>query len=885
MPLQAGTRIGGYEIVALLGAGGMGEVYRARDLRLGRDVAIKVLSPQIAADADALQRFEREARALASLNHPNIGAIYGVDGNAAQPALVLELVDGETLADRIARGAVPAGEAIEYARQIADALDVAHEAGIVHRDLKPGNIKITEDGRIKVLDFGLAKAIAAAAGETSDIDPAHSPTVTVHGTRQGVILGTAAYMSPEQARGRRVDKRTDIWAFGCVLFEMLAGKKPFEGETTSDVIAAIIERAPDLNRLPASTPPNVRRVIERCLQKDPKRRARDIGDVAVDLSGAALPVTPPAPTASRLPLAAMAVVAILAAGVAAWRWPDAAARPAAPIELSFGAPPGHTLTATMPSVSPDGKHVAFVARDDQQVSSLWIRALDAPAPRQLEATMGATNRAEWSPDARSLAFFAGGAWKRVSIDGGPAVTITSGVGANVGASWGANDVFVFPGANRSALSKVTAGGGAWQPVTTLDESQENSHRWPLLLPDNRHFLFTARSDRPETLGIKLGALDSNAVRPLVNAASPARYAAPGWLLFVTPDEAVMAQRLNPATWSLEGTPQPITGRVRYNGPSFAASFDASADGRVVAYVPGSLGQAALQLFDRSGRALGRLGPEGRYLSVSLSRDGTAAIVELPDERIGTRDIFVIDTETQALRRLTSHPATDWRGEISPDGSTLAFASDRAGASTVFTTRITGDGGEATLYREPRGGTFPAAWFPDGTRVLVSIDDSRGRPGGIAIVPISGGNVERVIENDEGGLIMPSLSPDGSLIAFTSIATGRPEIYVFSLRTRQRVRVSTDEGSNVIWGRDGRELFFQNTRQELMRAAITAEPLAARPPEKMFEMCASVGRTYSIGMTERGYGVTSDGKFLIICAPADAVPQAINVIVNWQSKLR
>src|SRR5688572_252945 len=351
MPLAPGARIGGYEVVALLGAGGMGEVYRARDARLGRDVAVKIVSPAVAADADGLMRFEREARMLASLNHPNIAAIYGVDDGHGQPALILELVDGETLAERIARGPIPVTEAVAYARQIAEALDAAHEAGVVHRDLKPGNIKITENGTVKVLDFGLAKAMAAAAAPDPAVDPAHSPTVTVHGTKGGVILGTAAYMSPEQARGKPIDKRTDIWAFGCVLYEMLSGRRAFNGETTSDVIAAIIERHPDLGKLPSSVPPHLRRVLERCLAKDPKHRARDIADVRVEMDH----VVPPAAAtrlswwrAAAMSLAAVSILTVL--GATAWRWSVSPPSAPEPIEFTFGPPPGHTLTLTPTTV-------------------------------------------------------------------------------------------------------------------------------------------------------------------------------------------------------------------------------------------------------------------------------------------------------------------------------------------------------------------------------------------------------------------------------------------------------------------------------------------------------------------------------------------------------
>ena len=364
MPLQPGTRIGGYEIVSLLGAGGMGEVYRSRDMRLGRDVAIKIVSPRIAADADAVARFEREARALASLNHPNIAAIYDVIEHGQQPALVLELVEGDTLADRLAARPLSIAETLHVARQLTDALDTAHEAGIVHRDLKPANIKITEAGQVKILDFGLAKAIAVAAGQDPEFDPANTPTITVHGTAQGVILGTAAYMSPEQARGKRIDKRTDIWAFGCVLFEMLAGKRAFDGETTSDVIAAIIERTPDLTRLRKDTPASVRRVIARCLEKDPKRRARDIAEVRVALDDdAPAAKTAPTPQWSAIAIGA-AIVAVAVIGAAVWYGAGRRElRPTAPAETEFVLPiSGITNPADSWGIaSPDGQRLAFVA--------------------------------------------------------------------------------------------------------------------------------------------------------------------------------------------------------------------------------------------------------------------------------------------------------------------------------------------------------------------------------------------------------------------------------------------------------------------------------------------------------------------------------------------
>src|SRR5688572_1061011 len=646
MPLARGVRIGGYEVVALLGAGGMGEVYRARDARLGRDVAIKIVSPAIAADAGGLMRFEREARMLAALNHPNIAAIYGVEDGAGAPALILELVEGETLAERIARGPIPVAEAIAYARQIAEALDTAHEAGIVHRDLKPGNIKITDDGRIKVLDFGLAKAIAAATAPDPAVDLAHSPTITVHGTKGGVILGTAAYMSPEQARGKTIDKRTDIWAFGCVFYEMLTGRRVFGGETTSDVIAAIIERQPDLAALPPSVPAHVRRVIARCLEKDPKRRARDIAEVARQLEEDRGPADPgrrrPVIQFASLAVAAILIVALIAFATRRW---TAASPPAPPaIEFTISPPAGHTFVANA-TLSPDGKFLAFQARDAQQVTSLWIRPIDAAVARRLEGTEGAASSGIWSPDGRFLAFFAGDSWKRISVDGGPVVTIVSGVLSNPGASWGPDGTILLAPANRTFLTRVPAAGGTLEPVTTLNPEQENSHRWPRILPDGRHFLFTARSDRPENLCIKIGSFGSNEVKPLVRAASPGVFAEPGWLLFMTPDQNLMAQRLDARSWSLSGDPQPIAASVRYNGPSFNGAFDASVDGRVLTYAPASRGQSILAWFDRRGKSHTLVGPERRYRAVHVSPNERLIAVELVDDRYGTRDIWLLDTTT------------------------------------------------------------------------------------------------------------------------------------------------------------------------------------------------------------------------------------------------
>jgi Tol biopolymer transport system component len=863
----------------------MGEVYRARDTRLGRDVAIKILSPRITADRDAVLRFEREARALATLNHPNIAAIYDVIESGGQPALVLELVDGQTLADRLA-GTRPLSldEALDYAKQIAEALDVAHEAGIVHRDLKPGNIKITEDGRVKVLDFGLAKAVAAASGESSGANLANSPTITVQGTHQGVILGTAAYMSPEQARGKRVDKRTDIWAFGCVLFEMLTGKRVFDGETTSDVIAAIIERAPDLSLLPSTTPAHVRRMIERCLEKDPKRRARDIADVRLEFDS---PVAAAASPRRSLVVPALATIAAIVgvASILLWRLaPEPGASPPT-IELAITAPPGHSLAPFQGAPSPDGRYVAFIARDEKKLDAVFVRPLDAAASRKVDGTDGATTGLVWSPDSRSLAFFAGGVWKRVGIDGGLPITIVANVQANLGASWGSGDVFLLSPANRTSLFKVPIGGGSLQPVTALNVETENSHRWPRFLPDGRHFLFTARSDSPDRLGIRLGTIESNDVRPLVNVASGAGYAEPGWLLFVTPDQVLMAQPLDPSTWTLRGQARSIAGPVRYNGPSFSANFDVSLRGGLLTYLAASRSTSTLEWFDRTGKPLGRVGPERDYRSVRQSPDGKQITVELPDPQVGTREIWMMDPATQSLSRLTTNPATDWRGVISPDGKSVAYASDRAGTSSIFRTSLAAPGNDELILRTPNAGVFPTDWSADGSQVFATVDDVAGAPRRLLMVPAAGGPAVTLLDTEQQLLVMPRVSPDGNRVAYSSSDGGQLELYVMSLRDRTRVLVSSGGGSNPVWGRDGKELFFVNARAELMSAALSGTNMVGRP-QVLFRPCESVGRTYTRQPTEWNYDVSADAtRFLVVCDPSDSLPSAINVVVNWQSRMK
>src|SRR5688572_10274 len=818
MPLAAGARIGGYEILALLGAGGMGEVYRARDARLGRDVAIKIVSPAIAADSAGLMRFEREARVLASLNHPNIAAIYGVDDHAGAPALILELVDGETLADRIARGPIAVAEALAYARQIADALDTAHEAGIVHRDLKPGNIKITENGTVKVLDFGLAKAIAAATAPDPAVDPAHSPTVTVHGTKGGVILGTAAYMSPEQARGKPIDKRTDIWAFGCVLYEMLTGRRTFGGETTSDVIAAIIERLPDMSKLPTAVPAHVRRVIERCLEKDPKRRARDIGDVQADLDVAPMvgpEKRPPAVWAAAV--AAVMAAAIAIAGFAVWRAFRSTA--ATPTEFTL-VPPEDTRLLGPPAPSPDGRQLAFIARQPDGRSSIWIRTLASMNAVPLQGTDGATGGLFWSPDSRSLGFFTAGRLKTIPAAGGP-VVIVCPMTSYLGATWGANDIILLAPVNRTAIHRVAASGGTPEPITTLDTTRENSHRWPHFLPDGRHFLFTVRSDRAENQAIYVGSIDGGSPVRLVATQSNAIYVEPGFILHVR-DGTLMAQPFDARARVLSGAASPVAAQVSQETPSAVAAFDASANGAVLTYRQSTGSATRLTWFDRTGRVLGTMGPAAQYQGVNLSPDSTQAAVDIVDTNHGTRDVSIVDS-AGAVRRLTTHTATDWMAIWSPDGKEIVFASDRQGHSSLFRAPADGSATERLVFRGDSG-AFPNDWSPDGRQLLLHVDGPRGEAYARAyLLPLTGGDPAPVMDA-RFPITNMKFAPDGERIAFHSPETGSAEIYVMSLRNRRKVRISNNGGILPNWSRNGRELLYVNPQREIMSVAFGADLL-------------------------------------------------------------
>jgi Tol biopolymer transport system component len=854
----------------------MGEVYRARDTRLGRDVAIKILSPRIAANHEAVLRFEREARALATLNHPSIAAIYDVIDSGGQPALVLELVDGQTVADRIAERSVSMADALDYARQIADALDVAHEAGIVHRDLKPANIKVTEDGRIKVLDFGLAKAITAAAGQSADVDPANSPTITVHGTGQGVILGTAAYMSPEQARGKRIDKRTDIWAFGCVLFEMLTGQRAFNGETTSDVIAAIIERAPDLNLLPRTTPAYVRRVIERCLEKDPKRRARDIGDVRLDVEDSQRVVDAPVRRPQWLAWGVIALLAVIVIGLLMVRPASTVADVPLLVRSSLLLPKSYRLPGDSTdyplAISRDGTRFAFVGENDDG-RRLFVRMLADENARALPGTEGAMHPF-FSPDGEWVGYFAGAALHKVAFAGASPIRLGAIEGSSVGAAWG-NGVIVFALRGRG-LFRMSDAGGAASPIEAA-----GSAAWPSILDDGRTVLYIA--PRSQSAAIKTIDIDGKNSRVIASTndygEGPAVLGAGGslgqvqlsgrFMVFGQAADVVRALPVDPVTLTPVGGVLPVLSSIERGRNSGAHYFAVSPNGTMVYAKTGDA--HSLVWVDRRGKETPITTERKAFRLPALSPDGQRVVVAVNDEQRRSQ-LWMYTADGQKMRL-----ADGLRPVWNPDGERVAFAAG-GGIQTVAIRDLT----RQLLFDRNRFpdswpvGTnpYPSSWARDGRTVLLHADSQ----------DIWAGSVE-------DGLVRPvlsrpsmdaeaHLSPDGKWIAYQSDEFGRVEVCVRRFPSLEDVTVvSLNGGTYPQWSRNGQELLYKHGTA-MMAARIELDP---RPRVIAREQLFS-GEYLGTGR-EGPYAVTPDGtRFVMVKSDPASVLTELTLVQNWTGLL-
>jgi len=867
MALQIGTRVGPYEISGLLGVGGMGEVYRATDTNLGRQVAIKVLPASLTNDSERLARFSREAQVLAALNHPNIAAIYHVEDAGGQPAIVMELVEGETLADRIGRGPIPIDEALPIAKQITEALEAAHEQGIIHRDLKPANIKVRPDGTLKVLDFGLAKLNEP---NPPNIPSASlSPTITSPAlmTGVGVLLGTAAYMAPEQVNGRPADKRCDVWAFGCVVYEMLTGAAAFRGETIPEVLAAILREEPNLAALPAGTPRAVEQLIRGCLLRDRKQRVGDMAVARFALGDAVSTTIPRAEARNvrntpRWWLVGAVVVVVLAAGVA---FSTRRAGPQPEMRVDIVTPP--TTDPLSFALSPDGTHIAFVASGDGP-GRLWLRALNSTNAQALAGTEAAT-APFWSADGRSLGFFIGGQVKRLDIDGGAVQTVISGF-ASRGGAWNQDGTILFTRNNASPLFRIQASGGDPLPVTKLVNQQW--HATPWFLPDGRRFLFLAGGSQNSS-GIYLGSLDNDRTTRLTAGDSGARYVVGNWLLYVRLGSLV-AQRVDLDKNVTIGAPITIVGGVPV-GP-LIGTFSVSNTG-VIAYRAGQANRRQLAWFDRTGQRLSDVGAadDAILMAPKISPDGQRIAIHRTVQ--GNSDIWLLDGSRSS--RFTFDAATDGFPLWSPDGRTVVFDSNRRGQRDLYRKLANGSSPEQTLL-ETSQNKAANDWSPDG-KFLVYLTNDPQTSRDLWVLPMDGHSQPYAFLKTPFDEWRAQFSPDGRWVAYQSNEPGRYEIYVRPFRGAQgQWQVSTGGGISPRWSRDGHELFYLAPDGKLMAARITAvdDAVQVGAPAGLFTPpMVGGGAELAAGWQ---YDVASDGRFLINVTTEEASTAPITLIFNW-----
>ena len=868
MTLSAGDRLGQYEILGLIGKGGMGEVYRARDSKLKRDIAFKILPEAFARDPDRMMRFQREAEVLASLNHPNIAHIYGVEDRA----LVMELAEGKS-----PEGPMPFDEARKIASQIADALSYAHDKGVVHRDLKPANIKVAADGTVKLLDFGLAKAFSGIP-DSSSADLANSPTLTMSATVAGVILGTAAYMSPEQARGRNVDRRADIWAFGVVLYELLTGKQLFVGEDLTDTLASVVKDKPDLS----AAPEPARRVLQACLEKDPKNRLQAIGDFRYLVAETqALSSPPPPARASALGWIAAGVLGLAAIPLGYVAYGRTAEE--APHVVRFTVPPpekGALSTNGVLQLSPDGRHIAYLARVESTSTQLWVRDLDSLASRLL--VKDSARSPFWSPDGRSIAFQAGGKLQRIDVSGGPALSLCSAPNT-YGGTWSHDNVILFV-PTAGPIQRVSAGGGDSTPVTQLDTAAgEIAHAFPWFLPDDRHFLYTAYTSDEDKSAIYVGDLQSKQARTRVlSAKSNAVYVPPGYILF-TRDHTLMAQRFDTGKLRTVGDAFPIAENVdTLPGPA-RAYFTASQNG-VLAYESGAL-SANLQMtwFDRSGRAVGTVGTPGDTEWSAISPDGKMVAIDRRDAQTGVWDIWIHDLARGTDSRFTFNSKNNQFPVWSPDGKYLTFNSDRKGNFSVYRKAVGGVGQDEEVDTDDLI-KRPTAWSPDGHFIVEESNAATSKTGNdiwIASATVgAGGEKPRPYLQTEFAEGQAKVSPNGKWLAYRSNETKRNEVYVMSFpNPGGKWQISTNGGSIPVWSRDGKQLFYIGANSKLMAVDIRGTGANPEPgiPQPLFEV--------RLGTNNPAFDVSSDGRFLFATPVEQTSAAPITVVVNWQAGLK
>ncbi len=901
MPLNPGVRLGPYEVVAQAGAGGMGEVYRARDTRLDRTVAIKVLPSHVAAAPELRERFEREARAVAALNHPHICTLHDVGQQDGIDFLVMEYLEGETLAERLKKGAVPMPQALQYAIEIADALDRAHRAGIVHRDLKPGNIMLTKSGA-KLLDFGLAKTGANGAGgvgtsggigapgavalASAIARVSMMPTEVTPLTMEGTILGTLQYMAPEQLQGREADARTDIFAFGAVLYEMVTGARAFGGKSQVSLMAAIMDQEPaPLSAVLPVTPPLLDHCIGTCFAKNPDARWQHAGDLLIQLKLIAdlgsRPEVTAAPTTGTRPtrVAWAAAATLLAATVALAAVVAFGGNALEPAKVSFRFETPSQASPLQIAVSPDGTRVAAVVPGEGGGPGvLWVRALENLVGQTLPRTEGAQHPF-WSPDGRAIGFFADNKLKKVDLLGAPPQTLCD-VSVGSGGTWNRDGVIVF-GSQLGPLFQVSASGGIPVQLTELDTSQtETVHRHPFFLPDGDHFLYTAVSGKPELSAVYVGSLSSRDRKRLVSSTLKAVFAPPDHLLFMRDNSTLLAQRLDPDRLELSGAPFPaVTEDVGINQVNSAAGFTVSANG-VLAYRTGGAGQRALGLFDAAGTRLATVGTFAPYESPSISPDATRVAVFFRQD-VGSGDIWLLDLVRSTSSRLTFDAATDTAPIWSPDGARVVFSSNRGGSFDLYV-KHSGGVGQEELLLESEQGKLPDDWSGDGRFILYRSQDAKTGLD-LWVLPLEGDRKPQAFLQTPFNELQGRFSPDGRWIAYMSDESGRNEVYVQSFPVSGgKWQISTAGGVQPRWRGDGRVLFFVANGQ-VMAVDISAaqdKTLTAGMPRQLFR--ADLASTTN---ERNAWDVTADGQRFLINSEASAAPgqnRPVTVVVNWLS---
>jgi eukaryotic-like serine/threonine-protein kinase len=879
MPLAAGSRLGPYEIVSPLGAGGMGEVYRAKDTRLERTVAVKVLPQRSTPSPEARQRFEREAKTISQLSHPHICALYDVGREGETEFLVMEYLEGETVLERLLKGALPFDQVLRHGIEIADALDKAHRQGIVHRDLKPSNVMLTKSG-VKLLDFGLAKAVAPVAPQTS---LTALPT-QANLTQEGTILGTFQYMAPEQLEGKEADARTDIFALGATVYEMATGRKAFAGATQASLVTAIMSAdPPSISSAQPMSPPALDRVVKICLAKDPEDRWQSAHDVGSELkwiaegsqAGAPAAVTTRRKNRERLAWSVAAVLAIVAALAVAGYVRRA---PAAAEQVRFEIlPPGKGVFDNVNSpanLSPNGRRILFAVRDETGRSEIWVRSLDSLEARRLEGTEDGYD-AFWSPDGRFIAFGGNGKLLRIDAAGGPVQEICDMTDGR-GGSWNRDNIVVLTtNGGASPILRVPAGGGTPQAVTTLDKSRGEIGHWrPRFLPDGKHFLFLIRSTQPQNAGMAVGSLDSKEIVRFPGIDTAAAWAPPGMLLFVR-ERTLLAQPFDMGRLRLSGDAFPLAKDVDYAQTFAAAAFSASDNG-VLAYQSGGRAIRRLVWFDRSGKELGTLGDAGEYppWDPRISPDGRKVVAMRMDPESRGADLWTFDVARGVGSRLTFDPSIEEYPVWSPEGDSVIFDSNRDGLGDIYRKELTTVGSEALLLKTDRW-KQPQDWSPDGRYLIYAFVDPKTRrdlwllplfgekkPVPLLVAPFSQGEAR--------------FSPDGKWFAYVSNESGRSEVYAQPFPpTGEKWQISVGGGRTARWRGVGKEIVYLAPDYMRKSVAIQTSPtFEAGVPKDLFKTPNSWG-----------FDVTPDGqRFLVNMPAADSPASPTTIVLHWDAGL-